>query len=63
MARRRVDVVLRYFVQGAYQKTFNAKKELIKALADEIIAAFNLSSNSLAISKKQEVERQADSSR
>jgi len=61
--QRRVDVVLRYFVQGAYQKTFNAKKELIKALADEIIAAFNLSNNSLAISKKQEVERQADSSR
>ncbi len=61
--QRRVDIVLRYFVQGAYAKCFNSKKKLVDALADEIINAYKLSPNSLAVSKKLEVERQADSSR
>jgi len=61
--QRRVDIVLRYFVQGAYGKCFNSKKTLVSALADEIIHSYKLSSNSLAVSKKLEVERQADSSR
>lgn len=61
--QRRVDVVLRYFVQGAYGKSFNTKVSVETALADEIIAAYKLSQNSNAIQKKVEVERQADSSR
>jgi len=61
--QRRIDVALRYFVQGAYQKAFNSKKNFRSILADQIIGAYNLSTTSLAISKKQEVERQADSSR
>jgi len=61
--QRRIDVALRYFVQGAYQKAFNSKKNFKSILADQIIGAYNLSTTSLAISKKQEVERQADSSR
>ena len=61
--QRRVDVVLRLFAQGAYQKSFNSKKEYVAALADEIINAHNLSATSIAVAKKQEVERQADSSR
>ncbi len=61
--QRRIDVALRYFVQGAYQKAFNSKKNFKFILADQIIGAYNLSTTSLAISKKQEVERQADSSR
>ena len=61
--QRRIDVALRYFVQGAYQKAFNSKKNFKSVLADQIIGAYNLSTTSLAISKKQEVERQADSSR
>ena len=61
--QRRVDVVLRYFVQGAYQKAFNTKKSSVACLADEILNAYKLSSNSMAISKKQDVERQADASR
>jgi len=61
--QRRIDVALRLFVQGAFAKSFNTKKSFMSALADEIIAAFNLSSTSTAIAKKQEVERQADSSR
>ena len=61
--QRRVDIVLRYFTQGSYQKSFNSKKAIEECLADEIINAYNLSQNSMAISKKLELERQADASR
>lgn len=61
--QRRIDLALRYFVQGAYSKCFNTKKTLASALSDEILNAYKLSSASMAISKKNEVERQADSSR
>jgi len=61
--QRRVDVALRYFIQGAYDNSFNKKKAIEEALADEIMAAYRLDAKSLAISKKSEIERQADSSR
>ncbi|MEA3514287.1 MAG: 30S ribosomal protein S7 [Nanoarchaeota archaeon] len=61
--QRRVDVVLKLMTQGSSHKSFNKKKPIENALADEIIAAYQLSNNSIAISKKLEVERQADSSR
>ena len=61
--QRRIDHTLRLMCQGAYQKSFNKKKTIVQALADEIINAYTLSSNSDAISKKQEMERQADASR
>ncbi len=61
--QRRVDVALRYFIQGAYDKCFNKKTPVADALADEILNAFKLDAKSLAISKKSEIERQADSSR
>ena len=51
-------------VQGAYAKSFNTKKKIYDALADEIIAAYNVDQQkSNAISKKLELERQADASR
>ena len=61
--QRRIDVALRYFIQGSYQKSFNSKKHIEDALAEELINAYNMNQASLAISKKLEVERQADSSR
>ncbi|MBS3137441.1 30S ribosomal protein S7 [Candidatus Woesearchaeota archaeon] len=61
--QRRVDLVLRYFVQGSYQKSFNSKKAFKNALAEEIMNAYNANAASAAIAKKNEVERQADSSR
>ena len=61
--QRRIDIVLRYFVQGAYHKSFNTRKSMVNCLADEIINAYNLSASSTAVAKKQELERQADSSR
>ncbi|MFQ5621444.1 MAG: 30S ribosomal protein S7 [Candidatus Nanoarchaeia archaeon] len=61
--QRRIDIVLRYFTQGAYQKSFKSKKSVEAALADEIMNAHKMSQTSFAIQKKLEVERQADSSR
>jgi small subunit ribosomal protein S7 len=61
--QRRVDFVLRYFVQGSYQKSFNSKKSIVTTLSDEIVNAYNRSPQSGAISKKHEMERQADSAR
>jgi small subunit ribosomal protein S7 len=61
--QRRIDVALRYMTQGAYARSFNSRKKIVAALADEIISAYNLSMSSAAIAKKQELERQADSSR
>lgn len=61
--QRRIDVALRYMVQGAYNKSFNSAKAIEDALADEIMAAWNMSNTSNAIAKKIDVERQSDSSR
>ncbi|MGM5484100.1 MAG: 30S ribosomal protein S7 [Nanobdellota archaeon] len=61
--QRRVDLVLRWMTQGAYQKSFNSSTSIEKTIADEIINAYNLSPQSTAISKKNDLERQADSSR
>ncbi len=61
--QRRVDTALRLFVQGAYQSAFRKKKSMAEALAEELLNAYNNSNQALAISKKLELERQADSSR
>lgn len=61
--QRRIDIAIRLMTQGAYHKSFNTKKSMVSCLSDEIIAAFNLNQNSVAISKKLETERQADASR
>lgn len=61
--QRRIDIALRLMVQGSHAKSFNSKKSIEEALADEIINAYALSPSSMAIAKKQELERQADSSR
>jgi len=61
--QRRVDYALRQITQGAYQQSFNKKNTTQNTLANEIINAYNLSPQSVAISKKLELERQADSSR
>lgn len=61
--QRRVDFALRLMTQGAYQKSFNAKKKIEETLADEIIKAYNCDNKSVAIAKKLELERQTDASR
>ncbi len=61
--QRRIDLALRYMIQGAYHKSFNNKKPFKEFLVEEILAAYQNSQNSHAIAKKLEIERQADSSR
>ena len=61
--QRRIDQALKHMTQGSYHKSFNTKKSIQACLADEIIAAYNLSQSSNAIAKKLEIERQSDASR
>lgn len=60
---RRIDFVLRMMVQGAYSKSFKSKRKIEETLSNEIIMAHNCDQKSAAISKKLELERQADSAR
>ena len=61
--QRRVDITLRYMAQGSYQRSFKSKTPIEKAIADEIMAAYNMSPKSAAVSKKKDLERQASSSK
>ena len=61
--QRRIDIVLRSFVQGSYVKSFNEKVAIEDALAEEIINAYQGSVKSGAIAKKRDLEGQASSSK
>lgn len=61
--QRRIDIALRHITQGAFHKSFNSKRRYVDCLAEEIINAWQKSGASNAISKKLELERQADASR
>lgn len=61
--QRRIDLALRYFAQGAYNKSFKSKKTIAQALADEIISAYNNSKESVAIQEKERLEREAEGAR
>ena len=61
--RRRLNLVLRYFVNGSYDKAFNKKATIVEALAKEIMAAADGSNESYAMSKKNDAEKQADAAR
>jgi small subunit ribosomal protein S7 len=61
--QRRIDIVLRLFVESSYQKSFNSKKKASDALAEEILNSFQMNQQSMAYSKRLELERAADSSR
>ena len=61
--QRRIDIALRQMVQGSYQKSFNKKINMTNALAEEILNAYQVNQASTSITKKLELERQADASR
>ncbi|MBT7102042.1 30S ribosomal protein S7 [archaeon] len=61
--RRRLNLVLRYFVNGAYDKAFNKKATIVETLAKEIMAAAEGSGESYAVSKRNDAEKQADAAR
>jgi len=60
---RRVNLSLRWMVQGASDKAFNKKKTFAEAIADEITMAYENNGESFAMRKKNESEKQADSAR
>jgi len=60
---RRVDLAVRWLVQGAYQKSFGKKKKMAETLADEIIKASDGNMESFAKSRANDAEKQADSAR
>jgi small subunit ribosomal protein S7 len=60
---RRITISLRNIVHGGYDKAFNKKKRIHEGLAEEIISAYENSNESFAVSKRNEVERQANSAR
>ncbi len=60
---RRVNLAIRWMIQGAYGKSFGKKKKMSEALATEIINASDGNMESYALGKKNEAEKQADSAR
>ena len=61
--RRRLNLVLRYIANGSYDKAFNKKATIVESLAKEIMLAAEGSSESYAISKRNDAEKQADAAR
>lgn len=61
--QRRVDLALRFITEGARIAAFNNPKPIEECLADEIILAAAGDPKSYAISRKEEIERIALSSR
>jgi small subunit ribosomal protein S7 len=61
--QRRIDLALRYIVQGTKSASFGNQKTLEEALADQLIGAANDDQSTFAIRRRLEVERIALSSR
>jgi len=60
---RRIDLALRWFVQGSYAKAFGKKSKMADTLANEIIKASEGNQESFAKNKANDAEKQADSAR
>ena len=60
---RRINLAVRWIVQGAYQRSFGKKKKMSESLAQEIMNAADSNMESYALSKKNEAEKQANSAR
>ncbi|MCX8194301.1 MAG: 30S ribosomal protein S7 [Candidatus Pacearchaeota archaeon] len=60
---RRINLALHNIVHGAHDKAFGSKKKIYETLANEIILASQKSNESFAVTKKIEMEKQADSAR
>jgi small subunit ribosomal protein S7 len=57
--QRRVDLVLRYITQGAAGKAFNGSTSLVDALVTEIMDCYNSGDKSMAMSRRNEIEKMA----
>jgi small subunit ribosomal protein S7 len=60
---RRIDLAIRWIIQGAHTKSFGKNKKIHQTLANELIFAADGNMESYALSKKNEAEKQADSAR
>jgi len=60
---RRINLALRFFVHGAYDKAFNKKANIVECLAREIMLAAENSTDSYAVQKRTDLEKQADAAR
>ncbi|MHA1755177.1 MAG: 30S ribosomal protein S7 [Promethearchaeota archaeon] len=61
--QRRIDIALRFLVQGALKASKKNSRTIEECVAEELIAAAENSTRSYAISKKEERERIAFSTR
>lgn len=61
--QRRVDVALRLLTEGARKNSLNNPRTLDECVAEELILAANKDVKSFAVSKRNEIERIARSSR
>jgi len=57
--QRRIDLVIRFLGQGAAHKAFNGSKSLHDCLVEEIMDCLNKTGNSMAMSKRNEIEKMA----
>lgn len=61
--QRRIDLALRHITEAARVASINSPRSIQEALADELILAANNDIKSVAVSKRHEIERIAQSSR
>jgi small subunit ribosomal protein S7 len=62
--QRRVDLALRHIAQAAYKKAFGKKANMVDALVEEIIGAYeNNPTKSEAIREKERIEKEAEGAR
>lgn len=61
--KKRLDLVMRRIVQGAYHKSFSSKKPIVATLEAEILAAYKSAPESFAVQEKQRNEREAEGAR
>ena len=57
--QRRIDLVLRYMTQGAFQKAFKKNTSIVECLVKEILGAYNKDESSTALAKRREIEKMA----
>jgi small subunit ribosomal protein S7 len=61
--QRRVDLVVRYICQGAAYKSFNKNKSIVSALVEDIMDCYSNGDTSMAMSKRNEIEKMASSAK
>jgi small subunit ribosomal protein S7 len=61
--QRRIDLALRWIVQGAFLASLKGKKHMPQTLADELITTAAADPKATGVSKRTDLERQAAASR